>query len=77
MIPQCRLGVEDGTILSEAHQNSLMLFKIFLRKHLCAKKIIVEDRFDTIAFDQLIRQISEVFRAAMVNPGEMVGCIGA
>jgi len=54
-----------------------MLFKIFLRRHLCSKKIICEERLDTISFNQVVNSISEVFRSAIVNPGEMVGSIGA
>ena len=57
--------------------NSIMLFKIFLRRYLCAKKVIVEDRFDRSSFDQLVRTIEEIFKSAIVHPGEMVGSIGA
>ena len=35
------------------------------------------DRLNTPAFNQLIRSIEEVFRGGIVNPGEMVGSIGA
>jgi len=55
----------------------MMLFRIFLRRYLCAKKIICENRFDKASFDQLITSIKEIFRAAIVHPGEMVGSIGA
>ena len=54
-----------------------MLFKIFLRRYLCSKKIMMEDRLDQRSFDQLVKSISEVFRSAVVNPGEMVGGIAA
>lgn len=54
-----------------------MLFKIFLRSYLCSKKIICQDRLDTISFDQVVKSVSEVFRSAIVHPGEMVGSIGA
>lgn len=40
VLPQARLGVEATGIIAEAHSNSMMLFKIFLRRYLCAKKII-------------------------------------
>ena len=51
VIPQARLGFENNSIIAEAHRNSIMLFKIFLRRILCAKKVIFEDRLDTISFD--------------------------
>ena len=77
VIPQARVAFEQDSIIGEAHTNSVMLFKIFLRRHLCSKKIICEDRLDTISFDQVVNSIYEVFRSAIVNPGEMVGSIGA
>ena len=78
VLPQARLGnLQDDSVISEAHMNSIMLFKIFLRRYLCAKKIIVEDRFDRSSFDQLVRTIEEIFKSAIVHPGEMVGSIGA
>ena len=78
VLPQARLGnYAEGGIISEAHSNSMMLFKIFLRRYLCSKKIIQEDRFDKASFDQLLTTIKEMFRSAIVHPGEMVGSIGA
>ena len=78
VLPQARLGnLADGSIIKEAHQNSTMLFRIFLRRYLCAKKIISGHRFDKASFDQLICTIGENFRSAIVHPGEMVGSIGA
>ena len=32
---------------------------------------------NTVSFDQLICDIDELFSAAIVNPGEMVGSVGA
>ena len=77
VIPQARIAFEENSIIGEAHRNSVMLFKIFLRRHLCSKKIICEERLDKISFDQVVNSISEVFRSAIVHPGEMVGSIGA
>lgn len=77
VIPQATLGVENNTIISEAHTNSIMLFKIFLRYYLNAKKIITHDRLDKQSFEQLTRSIHEVFRSAVVHPGEMCGSIAA
>ena len=77
VIPQATLGVEDMGIISEAHKNSLMLFKIFLRYYLCSKKVITQDRLDKQSFEQLTRSIQEVFRSAIVHAGEMCGSIAA
>jgi len=46
---QCNL--DDSSIVREAHQNSTMYFKIFLSTYLNSKKLIMEDRLDTTAFD--------------------------
>lgn len=52
VLPQARLGLHsDTSIIAEAHGNSTGLFKIFLRRYLCAKKIICEQRFDKASFD--------------------------
>lgn len=77
VIPQARVNIEHNNLIQEAHYNSIMLFKIFLRRYLCSKKIMMEDRLDQRSFDQLVKSISEVFRSAVVNPGEMVGGIAA
>jgi len=37
----------------------------------------MKQRFDRASFDQLITSIKEIFRSAIVHPGEMVGSIGA
>lgn len=78
VMPQARLGnFLEGGIISEAHKNSITLFKIFLRRYLCSKKIIQEERFDKASFDQLVCTIKEIFKSAIVHPGEMVGSIAA
>jgi len=77
-LPQARLGNLTGdSVILEAHKNSIMLFQIFLRRYLCAKKVIQEDRMDKASFDQLVCTIREIFKTAIVHPGEMVGSIGA
>jgi len=43
--------IADSAIVKEAHFNSTMLFKIFLRRYLNSKKIFCEDRLDTNSFD--------------------------
>ena len=51
VIPQARLNIDHNDLIKEAHYNSIMLFKIFLRRYLCAKKVIIEDRLDQRSFD--------------------------
>ena len=46
VIPQARINIDHNNLIQEAHYNSIMLFKIFLRRYLCAKKIMIEDRLD-------------------------------
>lgn len=77
VIPQASLGLDQTGVIAEAHENSLMLFKIVLRHYLCSKKIITQDRLDKQSFEQLTRSIQEVFRSAIVHPGEMCGSIAA
>lgn len=50
VIPQARLPI-TSKLIEEAHHNSMMFFKIFLRRYLCSKKIMTEDRLDTRSFD--------------------------
>ena len=50
VIPQARLPI-TSKLIEEAHYNSMMFFKIFLRRYLCSKKIMTEDRLDTRSFD--------------------------
>jgi DNA-directed RNA polymerase II subunit RPB1 len=77
VLPPARVSFSATSIIAEAHKNSTMLFKILLRRLLCAKKVYFEDRLDTQSFDHLISSIGEMFRSAIVHPGEMVGSIGA
>ena len=52
VLPQATLGnLHNNSVIREAHKNSVMLFQIFLRRYLCAKKIICENRFDKASFD--------------------------
>jgi len=77
-LPQARLRTHDENgLIGTAHRYSLMLFKIFLRHQLCSKKLIQDHRLSKTSFDQLIKNIEEIFCTALVNPGEMVGSIGA
>jgi len=54
-----------------------MLFKIYCRYYLKSRDIFFTHRFNTQSFDQLITNIKETFRLAIVHPGEMVGSVAA
>lgn len=73
-MPECK---EPSKIHSEAMYNSTILFKICLRYYLCSKQVFVVHRLDKLAFDQLLTNIRETYRSAIVHPGEMVGSIAA
>ena len=77
VIPELRDREVKSKILKEADINSTLLFKICVRYYLNAKKVFVEDRLDTITFENIIASIKEKFREAIVFPGEMVGSVAA
>ena len=53
------------------------LFKIIFKSFLSSKRILKEYRMSKDAFDSIILIIKEKMFNALVNPGEMVGIIGA
>ncbi len=73
-MPECR---EPSKLIAEAMENSTILFKICLRYYLCSKQVFVVNRLDKLTFDQLLTNIRETYRSAIVHPGEMVGSIAA
>jgi len=79
VLPEARekANVDRSKIIAEANTNSTILFKICLRFYLCSKRIFFEHRLDKQTFDQLMTNIKETFRSAIVHPGEMVGSIAA
>lgn len=64
-----------------ANADATRLMKIYLRYHLASKQIIQggpqEHRLTKQSFDWLVDEIKTRFQNALVNPGEMVGSIGA
>lgn len=78
-LPEAReqANLDRSKIIQEAATNSTILFKICLRYYLCSREIIFTHRLDKQTFDQLITNIKETFRSAIVHPGEMVGSIAA
>ncbi|KAJ3327245.1 DNA-directed RNA polymerase II subunit rpb1, partial [Gonapodya sp. JEL0774] len=67
---------EDG-LSKVAQTNATRLFGIHIRHLLAVKRIYSEHRLTRRAFDWLIGEIESRFKAARVNPAEMVGTIAA
>ena len=61
----------------QANEDATWLMKIYLRTMLSSKHIIQKNRLDRDSFDWLVGEIRERFRNSLVNPGEMIGSIGA
>ena len=53
------------------------LFKIIFKSFLSTKRVIRENRMSKAVYDSIILLIKEKMMSALVNPGEMVGIIGA
>ena len=53
------------------------LFKILFKSFLCSKRVIKEYRMSKDTFDSIILLIKEKMMSSLVNPGELVGIIGA
>ncbi len=64
-------------MFEEGNNNATWLSKIYLRSILNSKNIVQNERLSKASFDWLIGEIKERFRSSLVNPGEMVGSIGA
>ena len=70
------LITKDPLIL-EANSDSTWLFKIYLRSMLNTKAVIQQERLTKDSFLWILGEIKSRFDQALVNPGEMVGSIGA
>ena len=53
------------------------LFKIIFKSFLSIKKVVKEYRMTKAVYDSIILLIKEKMMGALINPGEMVGIIGA
>ncbi len=69
--------IKKDPLILEANKDSTWLFKIYLRQILNTKAVIMQERLSKDAFDWIIGEIKSRFDQALVNPGEMVGSIGA
>lgn len=68
---------KNDPLILEANDDSTWLFKIYLRQLLSTKQVIQQERLTQDAFDWVLGEIKHRFEQAIVNPGEMVGSIGA
>ena len=71
------IKVRGDPLIMSAKENSTWLFKIYCRSLLSTKKMIFEDRMSYASFDWVIGEVKSRFEQALVNPGEMIGPIGA
>jgi DNA-directed RNA polymerase II subunit RPB1 len=69
--------IKNDPLIIEANSDSTWLFKIYLRQMLNTKSVIQQERLSQDAFEWILGEIKSRFEQALVNPGEMVGSIGA
>lgn len=69
--------IKNDPLILEANKDSTWLFKIYLRQMLNSKAVIQQEKLSSQAFDWILGEIKSRFDQALVNPGEMVGSIGA
>ena len=69
--------IKNDPLIIEANRDSTWLFKIYLRSLLNTKAVIQQERLSKESFDWILGEIKSRFEQALVNPGEMVGSIGA
>ena len=69
--------IKNDPLILEANRDSTWLFKIYLRSLLNCKQVIQYERLSKESFDWILGEIKSRFDQALVNPGEMVGSIGA
>lgn len=67
----------DDPISKEAQEDATLLFKALLRSRLAFKRLVTQYSLNTLAFDNVIGDISNRFARALVSPGEMVGVLAA
>ncbi|TID28039.1 hypothetical protein CANINC_002720 [Pichia inconspicua] len=67
----------DGGCLTEARNNSTLLFQCLIRSKLATRRVLEEYRLNRDAFEWVIGTIEQQFSKSLVNPGEMVGVVAA
>ena len=65
------------SVSMEAQKNATKLFRIILGYNLASKKVIQAEKLSKKSLDWIIGEIESRFFQAIVQPGEMVGNIGA
>jgi len=69
--------VSSTGFFREADENSTVLFKIYLRQELAAKRLVMQERMNKPGFDWLLGEIKSRFEQSLVHPGESVGALAA
>jgi len=65
------------TVSVEAQKNASKLFRMIIGYNLASKKVIQKEKLSKKSFDWILGEIESRFYQAIVQPGEMVGNIGA
>ncbi|KAL1667203.1 hypothetical protein EV715DRAFT_255403 [Schizophyllum commune] len=68
---------EDNEFSREAQDNSARLFRMLLRAHFAARKVLTVWHFTQQAFDWAIGEVETKFNQSLANPGEMCGTLAA
>ena len=74
-----KLGVVygDDALSREAQKNATYNFFALVRSTLSSKRVLMEHRLSPQAFDWLLSEIEDRFKAHRVQPGETVGALAA
>ncbi|OUT21564.1 DNA-directed RNA polymerase II subunit RPB1 [Pichia kudriavzevii] len=67
----------DGGCLTEARENSTLLFQCLIRSKLATRRVLEEYKLNKDAFEWVVGTIAQQFARSLVNPGEMVGVVAA
>eukprot|EP01059_Diplonema_ambulator_P031774 TRINITY_DN5945_c5_g1_i1.p1 TRINITY_DN5945_c5_g1~~TRINITY_DN5945_c5_g1_i1.p1 ORF type:complete len:1903 (+),score=692.17 TRINITY_DN5945_c5_g1_i1:284-5710(+) len=70
----CR-GPSD--VHKERQHNGTKLWNVMLQAFFASKRVLCEYRLNAKAFNWLLGEIRQRYNAALIPPGEMVGCIAA
>eukprot|EP01063_Lacrimia_lanifica_P005858 TRINITY_DN13530_c0_g1_i1.p1 TRINITY_DN13530_c0_g1~~TRINITY_DN13530_c0_g1_i1.p1 ORF type:complete len:1888 (+),score=754.16 TRINITY_DN13530_c0_g1_i1:83-5746(+) len=68
-------GMEE--IHKQRQQNGTRLWNVVLQAFFASKRVVCEYRLNKRAFHWLLGEVRQRYNAALVPPGEMVGCIAA
>tara|TARA_Y100000768_G_scaffold331495_1_gene270734 strand:+ start:4112 stop:8506 length:4395 start_codon:yes stop_codon:yes gene_type:complete len=71
------LNLYNTELKLKDESDSKLIFKLFLYEYISPKKIIYDYKLTKYNFDILVNQIIDEFNKGLVEPGEMVGSLGA